>query len=175
MKLSKRAMFLVAVAVIASAGFFALFQRSYFQRAAVTFDPPYPQLNAAGDPILAVFEGRTPCPVANCERLKVGLVLYHDQKESSPTTYWLGLIGTSGNDRLVTSGTWTIRRGVENYPDAVVYELDANAALDLRYYWRVNEDIVLLLDRSMHPRVGNAAWGYMLSRYAEPYGPRTYR
>jgi hypothetical protein len=175
MRFSKRAIFLVTAAVIASAGFFALFQRGYFHRAAVTFDPPYPQVNAGGDPILAVFEGRTPCPVVNCEKLKVGLVLYHDRKESSATTYWLGIIGTHGNDRVVTSGTWAIRRGVENYPDAVVYELDANAALDLRYYWRVNDDILLLLDRSMHPKVGNSAWGYMLSRYAEPYGPRTYR
>jgi len=26
----------------------------------------------------------------------------------------------------------------------------------------------------MRPLPGNAAWGYMLSRYDAPYGPRTY-
>ena len=34
--------------------------------------------------------------------------------------------------------------------------------------------ILLVLDEHMNPRVGNAAWGYMLSRYDAPYGPRTY-
>jgi hypothetical protein len=149
--------------VIACAGLFALFQRSYFQRAAVTFDPPYPQRNADGDPIRAIYEGRTPCPVADCPRLKIGLVRYHDAKESAPTTYWLGVVGTQGNDRVVASRTWTTRRGVRGYPDAVVYELDANAALELRHYWRVNEDILLVLDQSMNPKVGNR-----LGLHAEP-------
>jgi hypothetical protein len=175
MTLPMRAMVFAAVAVVAAAAFVALSQGSLFRKAAVTFDPPYPQLNAAGDPILAIYEGRIPCPVADCARLKVGLVLYHDRKESSPSTYWLGIVGSQGNDRLVSTGTWAIRRGVQDYPDALVYELDANAALDLRYFWRVNDDILLPLDQGMTPKVGNAAWGYMLSRYAEPYGPRTYR
>jgi hypothetical protein len=174
MKFSKPAIFLATGAVIAAGMFFALFKSGYFHQAAVTFEPPYPEVNANGDPILAVFEGRTPCAVANC-RLKVGLVLYQDRKAGSPTTYWLGILGTSGNDRIVTQGTWTIRHGVKEYPEAVVWELDSNTPADLRYYWRVNEDILLALDQSMSPKVGNAAWGYMLSRFAEPYGPRTYR
>jgi hypothetical protein len=176
MKLSKRTIALVAVAVIASAALaLALSRSSYFHRAAMTFDPPYPEVNAHGDPILAVFEGRIPSPVPTRQMVKVGLVLYQDRNASAPTTYWLGIVGTQGNDRLVTSGTWTIKRGVEGYPDAVVYELDANAAFDLRHYWRVDDNILLPLDASMRPKVGNSAWGYVLSRYAAAYGPRTYR
>jgi hypothetical protein len=174
MRFSKPAIFLATGAVIAAGIFFALSKNGYFHQAAVIFEPPYPEVNADGDPILAVFEGRIPCAVANCEKLKVGLVLYQSRKAKSPTTYWLGIIGTNGNDRIVTQGTWTIRRGAKEYPEAVVWELDSNAPLDLRYYWRVDENILLPLDQSMSPKVGNAAWGYMLSRFAEPYGPRTY-
>src|SRR5262245_58622085 len=147
MTFSKRAMVLVTVAVVAAAALVALSQRGHLRRAEVTFDPAYPERNAAGDRILAVYEGRIPRPVADCARLKVGLVLYRDRKEGSPGTYWLGIVGTQGNDRLVATGTWTIRRGVQDYPDAVVYELDADAALDLRRFWRVNDDILLLLDQ----------------------------
>jgi hypothetical protein len=137
-----------------------------------TFDPPYPGRNANGDPIRAVFEGRIPC--SDCDRLKVQLVLYERANERAPTTYWLGIVGTSGNDRLVTQGTWEIRRGVEGYPEALVYALDQHADEDVRYFWRVNDNILLLLDRRMSPKAGNGAWGYMLSRYDAPYGPRTY-
>jgi hypothetical protein len=175
MKRPKTTFLLIALAVIAPAASFALWQSNYFQRTPVAFDPPYPEFNTAGDPIAAVFEGRIPCAVANCSRLKVGLVLYHDPRENSPTTYWLGILGTRGDDRVVTTGRWTTRRGVADYPDAVVYELDASAESELRYYWHVNDNILLTLDERMSPKVGNAAWGYMLSRYAEPYGPRIYR
>jgi hypothetical protein len=175
MKLSQPIIFLSIVVVIISGAGFWLFQNGYFHRASTTFEPPYPEVNTNGDPILAVFEGRIPCAVTNCEKLKVGLVLYQNREARSPTTYWLGIVGTSGNDRIVTQGTWTTRHGVKEYPDAVVYELDSNTSLDLRFYWRVNEDILLPLDQNMSPKVGNAGWGYMLSRYAEPYGPRTYK
>jgi hypothetical protein len=139
-----------------------------------SFDPPYPETNSSGDPILAVLEGRIPCSVAGCDKRKVGLVLYESKKDRAPATYWLGVVGTHGNDRVVTQGSWEIRRGVTGYPDALVYVLDSNTEDDLRYFWRVNDNIVLLLDERMNPKVGTAAWGYMLSRYDGPYGPRTY-
>ena len=96
------------------------------------------------------------------------------QDEKKPASYWLGVIGTHGNDRIVTKGRWEIRHGVAGYPGASVVALDTEVDADLRYFWRVNDDIALLLDDRMNPRTGNAAWGYMLSRYDAPYGPRTY-
>ena len=141
----------------------------------LSFAPPFPEMNANGDPILADYVGRIPCAVAGCDRLKVELVLYRDRATGAPTTYWLGLIGAAGDDRVVTQGAWTVRRGVTGYPDATAYQLDEAAPADMRHYWRVNEDILLVLDESFTPRVGNGAWGYMLGRLTEPYGPRTYR
>jgi hypothetical protein len=175
MKMSKPVMVLAVVAPIALGLAFALLQSGYLHRPrAVVFAPPYPEVNASGDPILVDFGGRIPCHVANCERLKLELVLYHDLKDRSPTSYWLGLVGTHGNDRVVMQGKWTIRQGVEKYPDAMVYALDSKAPAELRYYWLVNDNILLPLDQTMSPKVGNGAWGYMLSRINEPYGPRTY-
>ena len=138
-----------------------------------TFDPPYPERNGAGDPILGVFFGRIPCAIKGCEMRKVELVLYGS--EQVPTTYWLGQVGVGmGNDWLVQQGTWTSRRGVQEYPDGLVYALDINADPSLQYLWRVNDEILLVLDPNMRPRAGTAAWGFMMSRDCAPYGPRTY-
>jgi hypothetical protein len=176
MRLSRTAIGLAAAAAatITIAGLAVAWHNSPRRPTTVTFEPPYPQLNAAGDPIRAVFEGRIPCSSPNCERRKVGLVLYEHAATRTPSTYWLGLIGLTGNDRIVIQGTWTVRKGVKDFPEAVVYELDASAPDDLQRHWRVSEDVLLPLDQSMRPLAGNAAWGYMLSRYAAPYGPRTY-
>src|SRR5262249_38090096 len=138
-----------------------------------SFDPPYPETNRSGDPILAVLEGRIPCPVAGCDKRKVALVLYESKKDRAPATYWLGVVGTRGNDRVVTQGSWEIQRGVTGYPDALVYALDLHTDKDLRYFWRVNDNILLPLDEGMSPKPRNAG-GSMLSRYDAPYGPRTY-
>ena len=174
MRLSKTAIGLAAATTIAIVCLAVWWHYAASRPTTVTFEPPYPQVNAAGDPILAVFEGRIPCSSPNCERRKVGLVLYEHSATRAPSTYWLGLVGLTGNDRIVMQGTWSIRKGVKDFPEAVVYELDASAPDDLQRHWRVSEDILLPLDRSMRPLAGNAAWGYMLSRYDAPYGPRTY-
>jgi hypothetical protein len=79
-----------------------------------------------------------------------------------------------GNDRLVQQGTWITLHGVQGYPDGLVYALDLNADPSLRNLWRVNDEIMLVLDANLRPRTGNAAWGFMLSRDCAPYGPRTY-
>jgi hypothetical protein len=139
----------------------------------LTFDPPYPSVDSHGEPIRAVFEGRIPC-AAPCEKLKVQLVVYETRHAKTPSTYWLGVIDTLRDERLVSRGRYTLRQGLEGYPQAVVYELDTNAFAGLRYFWQVNEDILLVLDDRLRPKPGDAAWGYMLSRYDAPYGPRTY-
>lgn len=140
-----------------------------------TFDPPYPEHGPNGDAILAVYVGRIPCHAESCDRLKVQLVLYRNPVDQAPTWYWLGVVGAHGNDRIVTRGRWVRQRGVAEYPESPVYALDASADPELRYFWRVNEDILLILDQGLRPKVGDGAWGYMLSRDPEPYGPRTYR
>jgi disulfide bond formation protein DsbB len=63
---------LVAAATIAVAGLAVWWHNGPPRPTTVTFEPPYPQVNAAGDPILAVFEGRIPCSSPHCERRKWG-------------------------------------------------------------------------------------------------------
>lgn len=140
-----------------------------------TFAPAYPEHDSADDAIVAVFEGRIPCAEQGCEKRKVELVLYGKNAGQIPTTYWLGQLRVGmGNDRLVQQGAWAIRRGVRDYPDGLVYVLDSRADPSLRNFWRVNDEIVLVLDQDLRPMAGNAAWGFMLSRDCTPYGPKTY-
>ena len=78
---------LVAVALIAAAfGAGALVQAeaSRPRLRTATFDPPYPERNAGGAPIRGVYEGRMPCVVAACARLKVQLVLYGGSEGAPP-------------------------------------------------------------------------------------------
>jgi len=143
--------------------------------AQTTFDRPYSEKNRAGDPIVAVYFGRIPCAAQGCEMRKVELVLYGREAGRFPTSYWLGQVGVGqGNERVVSEGTWTVRQGVTDYPQALVYALDANADPTLRYLWHVNDEVVLVLNAEMRPRAGNGAWGYMLSRDCAAYGPRSY-
>jgi hypothetical protein len=166
MKASMLAM-VVAVAVLTAC--------IHTQPPQTTFDRPYPERNSAGDPIFAVFVGRIPCAVEGCEMRKVELVLYGREGRQVPTTYWLGQVGVGlSNERDVREGTWSAGRGVPEYPQARVYTLDGNADPTLRHLWRVDDEVVLVLDQSLRPMAGNGAWGYMLSRDCAPYGPRTY-
>lgn len=163
MKRSRFIAGLIVVSVLALGSVLWIFQSGYFRQATTAFAPPYPALNATGDSILGVFEGRTPC--ADCEKIKMALALYENQETKEPSTYWLARVyGGTSDERVVTEGTWARRRGTKEYPDAVVYELDSSTPEDLRLYWRVNEKILLPLDRDENLKAGNASWGYMLSR-----------
>jgi hypothetical protein len=140
-----------------------------------TFAPPYPEANEGGEPIYAVFEGRVPCSTDDNDKLKVSLVLYQRRDTKVPVAYWLGVVGCGQGDKsTVRQGALHLSQGTKEFSDARVYELDANSIPELRLLWQVNENILLPLDDNRSPRVGNAAWGYMLSRYGKPYGPRTY-
>jgi hypothetical protein len=139
------------------------------------FDRPYPERNAAGEPISAVFVGRVPCGTRVCEMRKVELVLYGREGGVGVRTYWLGQVRVgTGNERDVAEGVWQPARGLHEHPQALRYELDARADPSLRRLWRVNEDVMLVLDDALRPRPGNGAWGFMLSRECAPYGPRDY-
>lgn len=154
----------------------ALISCSHRVAVPTTFYPVYPERNAAGDPIVAVFEGRIPCADSDaCAMRKVSLVFYARDHGRVPTTYWLDQVKVGlSNDRLVHTGPWSIRAGVQGYPDGVVYALDSAADPSLQSFWRVTDDIVLVLDPAGRPKSGNAAWGFMLSRNCARYGPRHY-
>ncbi len=120
-----------------------------------------------------IFVGRTPC--GDCQLLKMRLTLYRSS-DGAPTTYRLerGFVG-KGNDRYITEGEW---KSVSAGGHAVIHQLDANSPADLASYGErvprgagevaaflpIGEDILLLLDKNLKPRVGDGAFSFTLSR-----------
>lgn len=139
---------------------------SYFKKAPATFEPWYPAVNENGDPVLVVYEGRIPCMVIpDCNKIKVGLALYQNAQTKLPTTYLLARVGVgTGNDRITNVGTLTLTHGTALDPQAVVYQLDTNAPQEFRSYWVIGRDILFMLDQDRNPRVGDAAYSYVLNR-----------
>lgn len=119
------------------------------------------------------FDGRTPC--GDCQLVKIRLTLYR-LSDGTPTTYRLARLYVGrGNDRYITEGEWkSVSAG--GYP--VIYQLDANSPADLASFGEraprgaggvatflpVGEDILLLLDQNLKPRVGDGAFSFTLSR-----------
>jgi hypothetical protein len=132
-----------------------------------TFGPWYPLTNQAGAAATADFENHVPCtidnpPAADCQRVKLGIVLYGTP--SAPSTYLISIIRVGvGNDRETHEGTWTVTQGTALDPGATVYQLDTAAPEHLRTFWPVSNNILYLLDCTGMPRPGNAAYGYALS------------
>lgn len=109
------------------------------------------------------FVGRV--PGEKNQPIKTALLLIKDPKSGKPATYILEriLVG-KGNDRHITKGKWSVRRGANNHPEAEVYQLDAEAPEDFRNYWHVDKDLLLMLDRDLKVQVGTGAWSFTLSR-----------
>lgn len=134
-----------------------------------TFGPWYPLTNQSGDPAVADFENHVPCAiddpaVSDCQRVKLGVVLYRDEATGAPSTYLISVVRVGvGNDRETHEGTWTVARGTGLDPQATVYQLDTGAPEHLRQYWPVGHNILYLLDKDKMPRVGDAAYGYALN------------
>ncbi|MFO1349930.1 MAG: copper resistance protein NlpE N-terminal domain-containing protein [Gammaproteobacteria bacterium] len=127
-------------------------------------EPWYPTVNENGDPVFAVFESRIPC--ADCQKIKFALALYRDPKTKAPTTYKLArvYVARSPEDRMVNEGHWMIKHGTRLNPQATVYQLDANAPSEFRWFWAIGEDILFILDQDLNPRVGTAGYGYALNK-----------
>lgn len=128
-----------------------------------TIEPWYPAVNEHGDPVFAVFESRIPC--ADCEKIKFALALYRNRETKTPTTYKLARVYVAkGDDRTINEGTWAITHGTKSDPQAVVYQLDANAPQEFRSYWLISQDILFILDQDMNPRAGDAGYSYALNK-----------
>ncbi|TCC16620.1 hypothetical protein [Kribbella speibonae] len=133
-----------------------------------TFGPWYPLTDQAGARASADFENHVPCtvddpPVTDCQRVKLGVVLYGTP--SAPSTYLISIVrvGTGDDTRETHEGTWTVTRGTALDPAATVYQLDASAPAHLRTFWPVSTEILYLLDQTRMPRPGTAAYGYALT------------
>ncbi len=126
--------------------------------------PPMPE----GSSVFGVFDGRTPCEALvieftkiesfpGCLKIKWRLTLYQDSTTGAPSTYLF--MGTS----TYREGSWTIVRGMEGDPDAVIYQLQLDNAQPVSFL-RVDENHLFLVDREMSLLVGNALFSYTLSR-----------
>ncbi len=130
--------------------------------------PPLPPM-PAGSSVLGVFEGRTPCHAIvfefttttsypGCLKIKWKLTLYQDQTTGAPSTYLYQ--GT----RTLREGTWSILRGTDSDPEAVVYQLQLDDARPPVSFLKVDENHLFLLDRELNFLVGDALFSYTLSR-----------
>lgn len=122
-----------------------------------------------------VFEGRTPCTedvkaftpnlVPDCSRLKWRLTL-RQNAGGAPAGYVSGVVGRED----ATEGTWTIRRGLPGFPDAVLYELCPAAPPGVTGECRklrlllVGGRHLFMLAADNKLLVGDNYWSYTLSR-----------
>lgn len=116
-----------------------------------------------GSILYGVFEGRIPC--ADCEKVKMGLTLHQNAKDHSPTTYVLQRVSVGkGNDVTVTEGKWKRIRGTKKDKKAVILRLEGNTPPEYSHFLAVGDDLLLLMDADLEPRVGDAGYSFTLSR-----------
>jgi hypothetical protein len=126
---------------------------------------------ASGPSVLGVFDGRFPCAEiakdwkitvgSECVKVKWDLTLYQDPNTHQPTTYRLR--GTL-NRSAAREGKWAILRGTKAYPQAVVYQLDADKPSVSIYLLKGDDNVLFILDQERNLRVGNAHLSYTLNR-----------
>jgi hypothetical protein len=127
--------------------------------------PPQPQ----GASVLGVFDGRVPChPImydllklprfAGCAKMKSRLTLYQDAATGAPSTYVFMGVDT------IREGTWSIVRGRDGDPNAIVYRLALDGILEPVLLLKVDANNLYLLDRDGKLLVGDARFSYTLSR-----------
>lgn len=104
-------------------------------------------------------------PCSDCQLIKVRLTLHRSAQDGSPTDYVLERIYVGkGNDRHTTRGTWTESSGARVDPEGKLVELDANSPEDFGRLLALGENLMLILDAELEPRVGDAAHSFTLSR-----------
>jgi thioredoxin-related protein len=125
--------------------------------------PWYPETNANNDPVSGVFESRIPCD--GCERLKFALAIYKNLQTGLPTTYMMSRIYVGNNDdRVTNTGNISITLGTALNPLHTVYRLTTGAPTEYQSFWKIDENLLFILDTNLTPRVGDAGYGYVLNR-----------
>ncbi|CAG0928859.1 hypothetical protein TFLX_01104 [Thermoflexales bacterium] len=141
------------------------------QRGSVSEPPPRPPIPPMppDSSISGVFEGRTPChdivleftqvtPYSGCVKIKWRLTLYQNRTTGAPSTYLY--MGTS----TIREGTWTIARGTDSDPNAIIYQLHLDGSQKPVSFLKADENHLFLLDRDLNFLVGDALFSYTLSR-----------
>jgi copper homeostasis protein (lipoprotein) len=107
----------------------------------------------AGQQVLGVFVGTLPC--ADCSGLHTELTLFSKGPNLfAEATFFLRetYLGTREGDKAIESnGEWTIIRGSGNDRNATVYQLDPDKKNETRYFLKVGDDQLRLLDSAKLP------------------------
>jgi uncharacterized lipoprotein NlpE involved in copper resistance len=105
---------------------------------------------AAPDLALGPFRGVTPC--ADCPGIDTELTLTREHPGSGEGTYRLVETCLERSVApLVATGTWTTLRGTPEDADATVYAPDPSVPDATRYFLKVGDDRVTMLDRERRP------------------------
>jgi hypothetical protein len=92
------------------------------------------------------------------------LTLHRSAQDDSPSAYLLERVEVGhGNDRLITRGTWTTGADTPAGSCNPVVQLDGSPD-DFTRYLAVGANLLLMLDATLAPRVGNAVHSFTLSR-----------
>ena len=124
-----------------------------------------------GSHVFATFIGRSPCAglarelklagAEGCIRLKWRVQLLKDPATGQPTTY---IASNSYTRDRTWTGAWRIVRGAPGFPEATVYQLDADASHGPILFLRMDDNILLFLNQQRQPLPGNADFTYTLTR-----------
>ena len=126
---------------------------------------------AAGPTVFGVFEGRSPChgiarelnrpENAGCIKVKWRVTLYQNPETSVPTTSKVEGSLYSQNAR---HGTWSIIRGTDTNPDAIVYRLEPTPHEAGLLLLKGDDNVLFILNQQRQPLVGHADFSYTLNR-----------
>lgn len=125
------------------------------------------------DPIAQViYDGRTPCQEfamehqmnvsQACFKLKWKLTLNRNPFHFQPTTYSIRKV--VDNTPKDITGTWTIVKGTEVNPDAIIYQLDPDKPNQTISLLVVDENILYFLHRNQELFIGNGDFSFTLNK-----------
>jgi hypothetical protein len=124
--------------------------------------------------ISAVFEGRTPCDQAlldingmsmrGCNRVKIQLTLYQNEKTLEPTSFKLASIYVGTGDSVyVTSGRCTvIQDGYQR--KGTVYHLTVDKTRTSLFLLKGDDNVLFVLDNERRLKVGNKDLSFTLNK-----------
>lgn len=125
---------------------------------------------ASGPKVFGVFEGRTPCALAQvldievppgCEKLKWRLTLFRDANGKEPTTYRLeGALFPNGP----RAGAVSPLQGTPFDANAKVIRLEPPEGAQPVHLMRGDDNVLFFLDRMGRIGLGNRDYNYVLNR-----------
>jgi hypothetical protein len=126
---------------------------------------------ATGPTVFGVFEGRTPCQGiarelkisvdAACTKAKWRVSLYQNPETLAPTTY---KVEGSLHRRGAREGNWTLIRGTQKGPNAIVYRLAPTKTEPALFLLKGDDNVLFFLDQDRNPLVGHGDFSYTLNR-----------